>query len=1265
MIEFKPLRLPAPRIFSPAPRYTTLEAAHPLYDLPPTPPPPPYVEGKDPGAPLEPAPRPAAAAAASAPPGPARPLSQDEQRRLYEEAFRAGAVAENASESASSSSSTLAGDNNTSRPQFAGKPGVFYGAPLPESKFEAARQAAAAVAPIDTPIPGVGRLAFQYADEQAWPIEVDDFYDLHDRALVAQCRHDFLECFHDGDEERATATWWDVSAATRSDVIVELMDLLERQDQDEQDRAVRGLLYVAQGCYALYDDRVDALMDQMQTNAALLLENNVLPAVSTYLQVAADQLRTHLEAAPPVSTAATSPDPSLDRGAASATVTAAATPPSGDRDLHRHRPMSPDGTTDTDTSTITTTTSATDDDDDGDGTGGAERAAAAEQAAAEHAVYHAVKEHMMERITVALGVLFHLLLDLVRTNACEAMPLSDDLVAVSPLVAVLFHLLGHLSDGYKRSSPLKKLLMVIWKALLAITGGTPRLTRLKRTSRALAGLGDLPPGEALYVKASPADYQYFASMILIRYPAVILPTLGELLRRSDPFFAQFDLITVSGMGGSHGDSQGSGGDGAHGAAGGSHADHAAALVPVAPLGDAHVTAAIQRSLSTLAQEVGEPVHATPEFIQDALRIYTESIYVSLGRVQLFESRRAQQHQAAAAAIDGRPVSSAAAAAASASPAAPAHAMLHDALPSPDDADATPETNTLWLMDDLWARLLDGWPSHIGLLVRWLYYINLGTALQPPPEPTAPSSGPASGSSRETSSGEGGSVSDEQAAALLEAYEIKRHRQIVTRVIATISMLLLKMAKRMHVLRFEYLCQLLIDNNGAILLLKMLSIWFQPLNSKSSGGPTTAPSQPDDVYQKDKEILFRQPPLPQSQFTFYCRRPPYDRLDLDVARAQAQADGSHSPLVSPSASSPPAASSKAPAVDFNNICTMIHLLQILQKLTKGKCHRILALVQWKCTTVLKRILRVDQPSVQIYALKLLKSQTPYLGRKWRMNSMRAITGIYIHLRPLLVDRYLSGDAQAVAELALREEQALRAVTAHYHDTLRAYLEEERGLERAAATAPPDRTTPGMVDPGSDLETALNAGDHDDLLALLPDSPSLERPRPRPRRPSFHAASPRDAGQPSASSPTSFASSVSSSSLHHPSMADAMSTAAAFKTNKAWVNELDEHFQENYETWLQQEVFADSGLGDTFQADHVVDAPWLGAALGHPPAGGAEAAAVAHPADDDTDSMRSWDGIMADELNWYAAQNRPDTGHEREVLDPDGADAASELIPAETV
>ncbi|RKO96965.1 hypothetical protein CAUPRSCDRAFT_11339, partial [Caulochytrium protostelioides] len=69
-----------------------------------------------------------------------------------------------------------------------------------------------------------------------------------------------------------------------------------------------------------------------------------------------------------------------------------------------------------------------------------------------------------------------------------------------------------------------------------------------------------------------------------------------------------------------------GGDGAHGAAGGSHADHAAALVPVAPLGDAHVTAAIQRSLSTLAQEVGEPVHATPKFIQDALRIYTESIY---------------------------------------------------------------------------------------------------------------------------------------------------------------------------------------------------------------------------------------------------------------------------------------------------------------------------------------------------------------------------------------------------------------------------------------------------------------------------------------------------------------------------------------------------------------------------------------------------------------------------------------------------------------
>jgi len=52
------------------------------------------------------------------------------------------------------------------------------------------------------------------------------------------------------------------------------------------------------------------------------------------------------------------------------------------------------------------------------------------------------------------------------------------------------------------------------------------------------------------------------------------------------------------------------------------------------------------------------------------------------------------------------------------------------------------------------------------------------------------------------------------------------------------------------------------------------------------------------------------------------------------------------------------------------------------ITKRKLHRILALVQWKTSAVLKRILRVNHVGIQLYALKLLKSQIPFLGKKWK-------------------------------------------------------------------------------------------------------------------------------------------------------------------------------------------------------------------------------------------------------------------------------------------
>lgn len=75
-------------------------------------------------------------------------------------------------------------------------------------------------------------------------------------------------------------------------------------------------------------------------------------------------------------------------------------------------------------------------------------------------------------------------------------------------------------------------------------------------------------------------------------------------------------------------------------------------------------------------------------------------------------------------------------------------------------------------------------------------------------------------------------------------------------------------------------------------------------------------------------------------------------------------------------------------------------------------------------VLKRVLRVPHPMLQLHVLKLIKSQVPFCGRKWRQcegeyydylssadnltANMKVITSIYLNCRPDLRDEWLTGN-----------------------------------------------------------------------------------------------------------------------------------------------------------------------------------------------------------------------------------------------------------------
>lgn len=109
-------------------------------------------------------------------------------------------------------------------------------------------------------------------------------------------------------------------------------------------------------------------------------------------------------------------------------------------------------------------------------------------------------------------------------------------------------------------------------------------------------------------------------------------------------------------------------------------------------------------------------------------------------------------------------------------------------------------------------------------------------------------------------------------------------------------------------------------------------------------------------------------------------------------------------------------------------TSINYLRVMQKICKNKAHRNLMLVSYKSSQFLRKALKVPQPELRLYTLKLFKNQVPYCGRKWRQSNMRVITAVYLHCRPELRDDWLAGsDVDAEVDESVPLEQALRALT----------------------------------------------------------------------------------------------------------------------------------------------------------------------------------------------------------------------------------------------
>ncbi|KAH9819906.1 hypothetical protein DFH28DRAFT_954711 [Melampsora americana] len=242
---------------------------------------------------------------------------------------------------------------------------------------------------------------------------------------------------------------------------------------------------------------------------------------------------------------------------------------------------------------------------------------------------------------------------------------------------------------------------------------------------------------------------------------------------------------------------------------------------------------------------------------------------------------------------------------------------------------------------------------------------------------------------------------------IEDIDILRHREITSKAVSAILILSLKWFKTSHVMKFHYLAQLLVDSNCLLLILKMFGLQEVATQVKTKN-------------ECEEYNFFR-----------YCA--------LHGSRSPGQTHPEESPIqqdVSPIITKTTRAGDEEVELitdySWRNFFAAINFVHILQKLTKGRIHRILLLVQYKSSAILKRILRANQPSLQLYVLKVIKSQIPYCGRKWRQANMKVITAIYLNCRADLRDEWLLGvDLDGDVEDSFPQEQALRSLVSFYN------------------------------------------------------------------------------------------------------------------------------------------------------------------------------------------------------------------------------------------
>ncbi|KAJ3209018.1 Factor arrest protein 11 [Entophlyctis luteolus] len=545
-----------------------------------------------------------------------------------------------------------------------------------------------------------------------------------------------------------------------------------------------------------------------------------------------------------------------------------------------------------------------------------------------------------------------------------------------PFAIELFDLVSVLAEANRKLYPVKKLLLLLWKVLHCTVGNSEFLKLLKDAGRVREGLQRVPKDTA--GKSVPQDLHHLYLLTTKKYPAYVTPPITSIFPHNiipDPLSTVARRTLLSG---------------------------------------GMMAGVTQPVIQPLSPTVPLSADLFPVTFAEALNLIQSRMYVGMREAQTSK----EMHELEGIKRRGGGESFDFGGASSANSKLKRSSSSCESLHSVALDDEQEEA--LERVEQLYRYLSPNVTVHIGMLIRLMYYVNLGNELTSKTE-----------ADNADINGGGKKLSEEE---ILESADVARHKEVITQAISAILLLLLKSVKCDQILKFEYLCQLLVDNNCPILVLKMLSTWFQNPVAATLATNTSAGADNGGVQE---------------------------RAELANSNAAGLSYGWLKERDDPK--------------ELENFHTTINLMRILQKITKRKTHRIMALVQWKASAVLKRIIKVPNIPVQIYALKLLKGQVPLMGKKWRSSNMKVITSIYLYLRPDLYEEYLSGDSDVDSDEALGQEQYLRSLIACFHH--RVYPDiypppRPASQQQPSSTSIVDSKLPGSLAADEELESLLS-------------------------------------------------------------------------------------------------------------------------------------------------------------------------------------------------